>query len=116
MNLETNIHRFLEDKATLYTDDGLHGVFSKSHSAGSVYSLPPLLDLLGVGILLQTLGDVVSDLDEALPRVLQLLALRQALLWPVQLFERRLHRPHPLFALKPSIQVLIIMIVIPACA
>ena len=40
-----------------------------------VHSLPPLFDQLGVGILLETLGDVVSDLDEALSGVLQLLPL-----------------------------------------
>lgn len=68
----------------------------------SRHSLPPLLDLLGVGVLLQTLGDVVSDLDQALPGVLQLLALREALLRTVQLLQRRLHRPHPLLTLKHS--------------
>lgn len=63
-------------------------------------SLAPLLDEVGVGVLLQTLGDVVADLDQTLPGVLQLLTLRQALLGPVQLLQRRLHRPHPLLALQ----------------
>lgn len=65
-----------------------------------MHSLAPLLDEVGVGVLLQTLGDVVADLDQTLPGVLQLLALRQALLGPVQLLQRRLHRPHSLLALR----------------
>lgn len=69
-------------------------------TSASADSLAPLLDEVGVGILLQTLGDVVADLDQTLPGVLQLLALRQALLGPVQLLQRRLHRPHSLLALQ----------------
>ena len=40
-----------------------------------IYSLPPLFDQLRIGELLETLCDVVSDLDEALSGVLQLLPL-----------------------------------------
>lgn len=73
---------------------------TSASASASADSLAPLLDEVGVGILLQTLGDVVADLDQTLPGVLQLLALRQALLGPVQLLQRRLHRPHSLLALQ----------------
>lgn len=61
--------------------------------------LPPLFDQLGVGVFSQTLGDVISYFDQALTRVLQLLALRQTLLRTIQLLECCLHRPHALLTL-----------------
>lgn len=61
--------------------------------------LPPLFDLFGVGVFSQTLSDVISYFDQALARVLQLLALRQALLWTIQLLECCLHWPHALLTL-----------------
>lgn len=61
--------------------------------------LPPLLDLLGVGVFSQTLCDVISDFDQALSRVFQLLSLGQTLLWTVQLLQCCLHGPHALLTL-----------------
>lgn len=59
--------------------------------------LSPLFDEVRVGVLLQTLSDVISDLNETLPCVFQLLALRQTFLWSVQLLQSCLHRTHSLF-------------------
>lgn len=47
--------------------------------------LPPLFDQFRVGVFSETLGDVISDFDQALACMLQLLSLRQALLWTIQL-------------------------------
>lgn len=59
--------------------------------------LSPLFDELRVGVLLQTLSDVISNLDETLPRVFELLTLRQTFLWSVQLLQGCLHWTHSLF-------------------
>lgn len=94
MNLETKIQRFLQNKAELRIQN------QDGNQPNQSNLLSPLLDVVGVRVLLQTLGDVVSNLYQALPGVLQLLALRQAFLRSVQLLQGRFYRPHPLLTLE----------------
>lgn len=68
--------------------------------------LPPLFDLFRVCVFSETLSDVISDFDQALACVFQLLSLRQTLLWTIQLLECCLHRPHAFLTLKQSVSEL----------
>lgn len=74
----------------------------------SLYVLSPLFDQIRIGVLLQTLSDVVPDLDQALPCVFQLLTFRETFLRPVQLLEGCFHWPHSFFTLQHAYTTYII--------
>lgn len=61
---------------------------------------PPQLGVLLVWVSFQALGYPVPDLQQAAPRVLQLLLDAEPLVRLVQLLQRLLHRPHPLLTLR----------------
>ena len=63
-------------------------------------SPPPQLRVLLVRVGFQALGYPVPDLQQAAPRVLQLLLHAEPLVRLVQLLQRLLHGPHPLLALQ----------------
>ena len=61
--------------------------------------LSPFLDDLQVLEVMQTLVDVVANLEQAPASVVQLFLLRHSPVWVTQLLEGLLHWPHTLFTL-----------------
>lgn len=73
---------------------------SKRATGGPGGLPPPQFDVLLVGVSFKALGYSVSDFQQAVAGVLQLLLHIEPLVGFVQLFQCLFHGPHPLLTLK----------------